>query len=165
MPFPPRKEVERRKPYGDVPLIADTSAWTAIRRSRALGNTPRDWTNAWMGRQLLVSPVVRLELLHDAKSADDFEALDHLLGFYDEVPVSARTFKTAIAVRELAVYGRSPGFHRVGMGDALIAASAQERGVGVLHYNARDFDKLAVVLSFESVLVAPLGKFERQILG
>jgi predicted nucleic acid-binding protein len=102
-----------------------------------------------MGRQLLVSPVVRLELLHDAKSADEFEALDHLLGFYDEVPMSARTFKTAIAaVRELAVYGRSPGFHRVGIGDALIAASAQERAVGVLHYNARDFDKLAVVLSF-----------------
>jgi predicted nucleic acid-binding protein len=38
----------------------------------------------------------------------------------------------------------------------LIAAAAQEAGVGVLHYD-RHYDRLAKVLNFESVWIAPPG--------
>jgi len=43
----------------------------------------------------------------------------------------------------------------------LIAASAQEAGVGVLHYNFKHFEKLATVLTFDCVSLAPPGTFER----
>jgi len=45
---------------------------------------------------------------------------------------------------------------RVKPQDALIAACAQDAGVGVLHYD-HDFDRLAEVLDFESHWVAPAG--------
>jgi predicted nucleic acid-binding protein len=149
-------------PYGGARLIADTSAWTAIRRSKALKNTPPEWTQAVFRRQLLTSPIVRLELLHSVDGAQAFEDLDHLLGHFDEVPVSSRVFTIAItAVRELALRGKTPGYHRVGLADALIAASAHDRSVGVLHYNHKDFEKLSTVLSFKSVPLARAGTFER----
>ncbi len=40
--------------------------------------------------------------------------------------------------------------------DVLIAACAQEAGIGVLHYDAR-FDRLAEVMGFESRWIAPAG--------
>jgi predicted nucleic acid-binding protein len=148
------------RPYGGVRLIVDTSAWTAIRRSKRLGNTPPEWTDAMIGGQFLTSPVVRLELLHSTRSAAEFEALDDLLGYFGLIPVSKGAFRTAErAIRELAAFGE--GYHRVGVADALIAASAHERGVGVLHYNHVHYDKLRRVLRFESVPLAPPGTFER----
>jgi predicted nucleic acid-binding protein len=44
--------------------------------------------------------------------------------------------------------------------DALIAAAAQDAGVEVLHYD-HHYDRLAQVLSFASVWLAPAGALER----
>jgi predicted nucleic acid-binding protein len=127
-----------------------------------MGNCPDDWTNAMGWGQILTSPVVRMELLHDEYYSVHFKEIDEILGLLEEVKVTGGTFKTALgAVRDLAESGNSGGYHRVGMGDALIAASAQERGVGVIHYNPKDFKKLAKVLVFDSVPLAPSGTFER----
>jgi predicted nucleic acid-binding protein len=53
------------------------------------------------------------------------------------------------ALSELAE--RSDGYHRVPLTDALIAAAAAEHGaIAVLHHDAH-FDKLAEVLTLESV--------------
>jgi predicted nucleic acid-binding protein len=148
-------------PYGGRRLIVDSSAWTAIQRSKALRNTPRDWTNALVGGQLLMSPIVRLELLHRTRSRSEFQAWDDLYDFPKEVAVRKGTATLAMwAIRELASKGGG-GYHRVSLGDVLIAASAADAGVGVLHYNPKDFDKLATVLSFDSVWLAPMGTFER----
>lgn len=150
-----------KEPYGGRRLIVDTSAWTAIRRSKDLGNTPQDWTNALVRGQLLMSPIVRLELLHSATSRAAFRAWDDLYDFPTEVPLKKGTIATALkAVRDLAEKGGG-GYHRVGLGDVLIAASAQEANVGVLQYNPKDFEKLAGVLTFDSVQLAPMGTFER----
>jgi predicted nucleic acid-binding protein len=148
-------------PYGGSRLLVDTSAWTASRRAKAMKNTPQEWVEALWHRQFLTSPIVRLELLHSARTREEFEKLDDLLDFYEEIALDKRVTRAAMeAVRRLARSPRS-GNHRVGLQDALIAASATVRGVGVLHYNHRDFDRLASVLDFECVALAPPGTFER----
>jgi predicted nucleic acid-binding protein len=55
---------------------------------------------------------------------------------------------------ELASQG--DGYHRIKPPDALIAASAQDAGIGVFHYD-HDFDRLAEALEFESRWLAPPG--------
>jgi predicted nucleic acid-binding protein len=149
-------------PYSGAKLIADSSAWTAIRRSKQLKNTPPEWFDAMVRGQLLISPIVRLELLHSSRTKEEFAELDNLLEYFAEIPVSKAAFSTAErAIRELARRGASGGFHRVGVSDALIAASAYERQVGVLHYNHDHFGKLRMVLDFNNVELAPPGTFER----
>ena len=117
-------------PFGGYRLIADTSAWSAIGRARLLGNVPPDWSRAIAADQILTSPIVKLELLHSARNAAEFAEWDERLSVLREVELTHPVCLAAIgALRELA--GRSDGYHRVGLGDALIAASASARDVGV----------------------------------
>jgi predicted nucleic acid-binding protein len=146
-------------PYGGRPLIVDSSAWSALRRARKIGNVPPEWTAALESDQLRTSPIVRLEILHSARNRDEFDAWNERLSALREVRVDYPICLAAIAaLRELTAV--APEYHRVGLGDALIAASAQEAGVGVLHYNPKDFDKLAEVLHFDSVPFGSPGAFE-----
>jgi len=63
-----------------------------------------------------------------------------------KAPFPASVQRAAMAaMRELAARGE----HRVNLSDLLIAAAAQEAGVGVLHCDG-DFDLLATALAFES---------------
>lgn len=55
-----------------------------------------------------------------------------------------------------ALAQRSAGAHRISVADYFIAAAAQDIGAAVLHYD-RDFDRLAEVMEFESVWLAPPG--------
>jgi predicted nucleic acid-binding protein len=55
-----------------------------------------------------------------------------------------------------ALARREPLYHRVRLPDALIAAAAQDVGIGVLHYD-HHYDRLAEVLHFESRWIAPPG--------
>jgi predicted nucleic acid-binding protein len=146
-------------PYGGRPLIADTSVWTALERARKIGNVPPDWARAIEADQILTSPIVELELLHSARNAPEFEDWRARLSVFRPVQLTNSACNAAIqALWELS--SKSDGYHRVGLGDALIAASAQDAGVGVLHYNARDFGKLSEVLSFDSVAFGRPGEFE-----
>jgi predicted nucleic acid-binding protein len=106
------------------------------------------------GRVLTCWPV-RFELLFSAPSVDDFRALERRFTALRDVPVTVSVQRAALgALRELAEF--APGYHRVPLPDLLIAASAQEAGVGVLHYD-HHFDRLAEVLSFDSRWLAPPG--------
>lgn len=58
------------------------------------------------------------------------------------------------AMRALA--RRSAGAQRIPVVDYLIAASAQESGAAVIHYD-HDYDTLAEIMSFESAWLAPPG--------
>lgn len=149
-------------PFGGKRLIADSSAWTAIRRARKLGNVPSAWGEAIAADQLWVSPIVRLELLHSTRNLTEFDDWNARLSRLREAQLTHSACLAAIgALRELVQISHE--YHRVGTRDALIASSAQDAsGVeGVLHYNHKDFDRLAEVLDIESVELGPPGTFEK----
>lgn len=131
-----------RPPFGGGQFIADTSA-----HHRAGDPRVRDkWVEAYEQGALLTCLVVRFELLYSARNVEEFEEIDENLGDLRDVPITVSVQRAAIgAMHELAKRGQ----HRVKLSDLLIAASAQEAGVGVLHCDG-DFDRLATVLSFQS---------------
>jgi predicted nucleic acid-binding protein len=105
--------------------------------------------------QIAVCSVTKLEILYSARTHQELEEWDTLLSVVRNVPVTATVSAAALtAMRELAA--RSDGYHRVSLPDYLIAAAAQDAGVGVLHYD-HDFDRVAEVMNFESRWIAPAG--------
>jgi predicted nucleic acid-binding protein len=138
--------------WGSGPWVADTSAWA---RASDPAVAPR-WKAAANDGDLIGCPVVTLELLYDAPDREGVEAVAAALAGLRQAPVTRAVTDTAIsAVRQLAAKGSS-GAHRVRVPDALIAAAAAERGVGVLHYD-QHYDQLATVLGFHSQWVAAAG--------
>jgi predicted nucleic acid-binding protein len=147
--------VSERPPFGGSVLIADTSAW--VRASHPL--VREQWAGALRGGRVATCSIVTLELLFSARDARGLAELEAEQALLRDVPVSISAQRAAIgAVRDLAAEG--PGQHRVPIADALVAAAAQEAGVDVLHYD-RHYDRLAKVLSFSSVWIAPAGTLER----
>jgi predicted nucleic acid-binding protein len=139
-------------PYAGRAFIADTSAWV-----HAGHPAIRDqWGAALARRQIATCPVVVLEVLYSTRDGDEFDQWAASLSELRDVPISRSVTNAAQqAFRSLAHAGGA--LHRsMGVPDLLIAACAQEVGVGVLHYD-RDFDRLAEVLAFESRWIAPRG--------
>ena len=99
---------------------------------------------------MLITPIVRMEILYSARTSNEFVSLEAELGALrilrnDRSVADAAT----TAMRELAA--RSDGYHRVPPTDALIAAAAAEHGgLAVMHRDAH-FNRLAEVMAFESV--------------
>lgn len=106
-------------------------------------------------RQIVTCEIVTLELLRSARDRAEVEEKEASQSTFHHVPVTRSVQRAALtALRELAK--RGAGRHRVPVPDVLIAAAAQEAGVAVLHYD-RHFDRLAEVLHFRSVWLAPVG--------
>ena len=138
-----------------VPWVVDTSAWA---RAAAPG-VATAWKAAATAGDLVVCPVVTLELLHDAPDGARVERVAAACSALRQAPVTRTVTDAAIlAIRELAATG-TDGRHRVRIPDALIAAAAAERGFGVLH-DDHHFDRLAEVLAFDSQWVAPPGSID-----
>jgi predicted nucleic acid-binding protein len=137
--------------FGGGVLIADTSVW-----QRAGHPAIRDaWAQALRAGSVATCSIVALELLYSTRDVDEFRALEAELSLLREIPVSVSVQRAAIgALRTLAA--AAPRQHRVPLADALIAAAAQEAGVGVLHYD-RHYDRLAEALAFDSRWAAPPG--------
>lgn len=133
---------------GDAPFVADTSAWwRALTLPQALGDLLQE---AVLEDRMLITPIVRMEILYSARTSAEFVALETEL---DALRIlrndRAVADAAAGAVRELAQ--RSDGYHRVPPNDALIAAAAAEHGwLAVLHRDVH-FDRLAAALVFQSV--------------
>jgi len=134
------------------PYIIDTSAWAqAVLRAVA-----DEWSRAMLAGQLWMTTVVKLELLYSTRDVAEFAQLERRLDDMREAPLDRSAARTAVAaMRELAAVG--PLHHRVPITDALIAAAAAERGIGVLHYDEH-FDRLACVLGFESRWIVERGR-------
>lgn len=141
-------------PFGDIPLIADTSVWAKLHYAPA--ELVEAFRRAARDGRIVGSTIVRLELLHHAKTGADFDAWDERLAALPrEIPITRKVGAAAVgALRDLRASG-GDGYHRVGLPDALIAASAQEASVNVLHDNPGDFERLAEVLAFEPVRFGP----------
>ncbi|HET6870559.1 MAG TPA: hypothetical protein VFH80_31900, partial [Solirubrobacteraceae bacterium] len=72
-----------------------------------------------------------------------------------ELPLTPEIITSAIAgLRSMA--GRSPGYQKVPIPDALVAATAQKWGYAVLFYD-QDYARLSPVFGIEPVWVAPRG--------
>lgn len=119
-------------------ILIDKSAWVHARPKLAeLGD-------------LRLCAITRLEILHSARSAADYEALDADLGELPDLRVDHTTLRSALAAqRDLAREGR----HRLPMADLIIAACAQQHGADVAHVD-RHFELLARHMGFRSIRVA-----------
>jgi len=146
--------VSEAPPFGGGVLIADTSAWA--RASHPL--VREQWAAALRARQIATCSIVALELLYAARDAGELETLEAEQALLREVPVAVSAQRAAkVALRDLAADGA--GQHRVPIADTLIAAAAQEAGVDVLHYD-HHYDRLAQVLNFTSMWLAPPGSID-----
>ena len=129
-------------PFGGGQFIADTSAHHRAGEARVRDS----WIAAYEQGVLLTCLVVRFELLYSARSVDEFEETERNLADLRDIPITVSVQRAAMAaMRELAARGE----HRVKLSDLLVAAAAQEAGVGVLHCDG-DYDLLATALAFES---------------
>lgn len=138
-------------PYGGSTFIADTSAWTVADDP----SVQAEWLSALQRGQIAASPIVALELLRSTRNGQEFDELQEELDALRTVDLSRTVTAGALhALRALAYQG-SKG-HRLPLQDALIAAAAESRGLGVLHYD-RHFDRLARVMHFESRWIASPG--------
>ena len=141
-----------RRPYGGATFIADTSAWAWSSNPRVRGH----FAAATRRGQIATCPIVKLELLNSARDASHYDAIAADLAQLRDVPITRSVTNTALrAQQELAHV--HPLYHRsVKLPDLLIAAAAEDAGVGVLHYD-EDYDTLATVLNFESRWIARRG--------
>ncbi|HST39415.1 MAG TPA: PIN domain-containing protein [Conexibacter sp.] len=133
-------------------VIADTSARLRIDRSPVAA---AQWKLAKETSAIGTCAVVTLELFNSARNA-------HGVALFDAEERTLRTVSITRSMQEAAVCAarelsrRGAGYHRVPPADALIAAAAQEVGADVLHYD-HHFDRLAEVLHFRSLWLAPAG--------
>jgi predicted nucleic acid-binding protein len=142
-------------PYGGLTVIADTSAWARADHP----NVSKEWSAALSAGQIATSPIVAGELLYAARNGAEFDETQERLDALRIVGLGRPITAAALgALRDLA--HQAPRHHRLPFQDALIAAAAQSRGWGVLHYD-RHYDRLATVLDFESRWIAPSGSLEQ----
>lgn len=138
-------------PFDGGVFIADKSAWERGRHPSVVG----EWVAAILNEQIATCVPCRLELLYSTRTEAEFVQWDEALAGLREVPITRTICEAAVAgMRELAAH--SDGYHRVPLPDFLIAAAAQDVGIGVLHYD-RHFDKLQEVFNFASRWIAPAG--------
>lgn len=130
--------------------MADTSAWARLNQREP------EWVRAAEDDRIITCAVVELELLYSARTPADVLGVREQLGALRALPVTRAVAEAATAaVVELAANGPA-GAHRVPPADALIAACAADHGCAVLHYDEH-YDRLATVLGFASVWMAPRG--------
>jgi predicted nucleic acid-binding protein len=99
-------------------------------------------------------PVI-LELLYSTSNVETFDRLAGAMDALRKIAISESVLRAARdAMRQLA--STVPLSHRLPPIDYIVAAAAQSAGVGVLHYDEH-FDRLATVLGFDSVWLAPRG--------
>jgi predicted nucleic acid-binding protein len=105
--------------------------------------------------QLRLAPTIRLEILLSARGGAEFDSLAEALSALRATQVTGTILHAAEdAMRQLAQ--RSHGTHRLPTVDYLLAATAEQIGAAVLHYD-RDYDTLTEVMEFESIWLAPPG--------
>jgi predicted nucleic acid-binding protein len=141
-------------PFGGGVFIADKSAW-----GRAQNEAVREeWAAAVLNDQIATCAVVKLELLHSARTSAEYEKIEETLDALRDIPITTGVCSAALGgMREMAA--RSDGYHRKSLPDYLIAAAAQESALGVLHYD-HHFDDLQEVFNFESRWIADRGTLD-----
>jgi predicted nucleic acid-binding protein len=140
--------------FGGGTFVADKSAWARSHKAAVRD----EWARALEAGQIATCQITELELLYSARNATEFAEIEAELSILRLLPVTQTVCEAAVlALRELAA--NSDGYHRVSPPDALVAATAAEAGLGVLHYDGH-FDRLSEVLDFESKWIAVAGSVD-----
>ncbi len=101
------------------------------------------------------APVV-LELLHSARTTDEYRAVRDGFGRVFSCPIGPPECDRALGIYD-ALAARGPKHQRqVGHADLLIAAAAEAAGVPVLHYDG-DFDLITEVSGIDTRWIRPKG--------
>ena len=103
------------------------------------------------------SGISDLEVGYSARSAREWDNLQTALSAFELVETEARHMKRARQVQRMLA-GRSQRGRKVP--DLLVAATAEEAGLIVLHYDA-DFDRIAAVTGQKCEWVAAPGSIDR----
>ena len=119
-------------------MLADTSVLHRVGRHPVVAERVADLRRS--GR-LWTCDMVTLELGYSARNAAEWGALSQAQGRLPQAPSGASVTRRAIQVLGLLA---ERGAHRVKLPDLIIAASAEEAGVDILHYDG-DFDLIAGV--------------------
>jgi predicted nucleic acid-binding protein len=135
--------------------LADTSAWIWSRR-RAYPQLRHAFDTALVDGELATCDMVRLELLHSARNADEFAEIREELAALPDCPIGKDQWNRALYVyEELSGHG---GAHQrsVKHPDLLIAAAAEVAAVPLLHYD-EDYDRIAEITGQPMRWLAPMG--------
>ena len=130
--------------------LADTSAWSWSRRL-AYPELRHAFDEALVDGELATCDMVRLELLHSARSAAEFVEIRLELAALPDCPIEKEQWNRALWVYEqLSAQGGAS--HP----DLLIAAAAEAADIGVLHYD-EDYDRIAGITGQPTRWLAPKG--------
>ena len=135
--------------------LADTSAWIWSRR-RAYPQLRDAFDTALVDGELATCDMVRLELLHSARNADEFAEIRVELAALPDCPIGKDQWNRALCVyEELSGHG---GAHQrsVNHPDLLIAAAAEAAAVTLPHYD-EDYDRIAEITGQPMRWLAPMG--------
>jgi predicted nucleic acid-binding protein len=106
--------------------------------------------------ELARATVSDLEVGFSARNATEWDGLVDALGAFERLDTTTAHVNRALQVQRLLATHSQRGRK---IPDLLIAAAAEELGVGVLHYDA-DFDLIAGVTGQRCQWVVPAGEIE-----
>jgi predicted nucleic acid-binding protein len=137
----------------DRPVLFDTGAWTWVRDRRFPELAA--WFNAAVEAGLvLVCDLVILELTRLAPNERRAREVSDRLAAFEAIPMPGGLWSRA---RETQLALAATGDHRcVPPADLLLAAAAEEAGVGLVHYD-RDYERIAAASEFRQEWLAPDG--------
>ncbi len=136
-----------------MPELADTSVWARRRHARIA-----PWfTGQLILDQIAVTDIVKLELLHTARSGLEFDQLRQELDSLPQALVGSAEWRRALDVMQRLARVRGGPQHRaVKPADLLIAAAGEAQGWTVVHYDA-DYDHIGRITGQPMRWAAPRG--------
>jgi len=100
--------------------------------------------------------MVRLELLHSARTVKEFAEIRRELDALPDCPIEKEQWNRALWVYEQLSAQGGAGQRSVKHPDLLIAAAAEAAEVSVLHYD-EDYDRIAAITGQPTRWLAPKG--------
>jgi predicted nucleic acid-binding protein len=133
--------------------LADTTVWG--RRHLA---PIRSWFATQIVRdQIGITDIVKLEILHTARTGREFDELREELDSLPQAPVGPAEWERALDVMQQLSHLKEGQQHRaVKPADLLVAAAAESRGWTVVHYD-QDYERIADVTGQSARWVAARG--------
>jgi predicted nucleic acid-binding protein len=106
--------------------------------------------------ELATCDMVRLELLHSARSTTEVAEIRRELAALPDCPIDKDQWNRALWVYEQLSAQGGASQRSVKHPDLLIAAAAEAAGISVLHYD-EDYDRIAAITGQPTRWLAPKG--------